>query len=325
MYQKTVTIHHGSILQDSIVSHFIQLANQFKSDIYLSAYLGGTARNAKDASALAHMNMRPGQSVVLYADGCDAQQAVESLACVLEQPTCPSSHGLGVDVALTSNAGVRLKIGGVSIWVDALHHDQAHGFSTLSPEQFSGLQQTCTGPDLMVFTHCHQDHYSQCYVEQALQTWPNMALLSPEPHIPGQILIQGKSMKYAFHGVTLEFQRLTHEGARFAHVPLYGIRISHQDTHILIPGDSQSAAQEVVQWAMQTPVDLALLNFPWLTLHRGQKYLHDIAPRHTIIYHLPFEQDDCCGYRTKAEHAASRMCGGTDLQLLYNSGQQLHY
>ena len=61
---------------------------------------------------------------------------------------------MSIRVTLSANAGAAIELGGVRIWVDALHDTQVPGFSTLRRQQ---LQQLWTAepfqaPDAIVYT-----------------------------------------------------------------------------------------------------------------------------------------------------------------------------
>ena len=73
---------------------------------------------------------------------------------------------MSIRVTLSANAGAAIELGGVRIWVDALHDTQVPGFSTLRRQQ---LQQLWTAepfqaPDAIVYTHCHPDHLSLIHI-----------------------------------------------------------------------------------------------------------------------------------------------------------------
>lgn len=75
---------------------------------------------------------------------------------------------MSIRVTLSANAGVAIEIGGIRIWVDALHDVQVPGFRPYAQH----LRQLWTAeafqsPDVIVYTHCHPDHYSQQLTAEA--------------------------------------------------------------------------------------------------------------------------------------------------------------
>jgi len=217
-------------------------------------------------------------------------------------------------VTLSANAGVVIRAGGKTIWVDALHEEKQAGFSTLSAK----LQaQLLAGdpPDYICYTHCHGDHYSRRLTAAAAGQWPQAKLFLPQTELEGQTLITGDGFSHRDGNMTLTFLRLPHEGAQYADVKHYGLLISLPEGNILIPGDCATASPALSAAIGERKIDVALLDFPWITLRRGREFLaQNIHPAHILVYHLPFEEDDICGYRQAAEKAACQM--DVDVRLL---------
>lgn len=211
-----------------------------------------------------------------------------------------------VTVTLSANAGVAIQCGGYRIWVDALHDQKVDGFSTVGP-RLQAQMLNCPAfakPDFICYTHCHPDHFSEELTRKAKRLWPDAKLLLPEQLFAEQILVSGEEYTYHSDGISMRFIRLPHEGEIYADVVHYGILIEIGGKHILIPGDCETAYVGLADALRHVHVDLALLNFPWLGLRKGRSFLEKaVKPAHVIAYHLPFEKDDCCGYRKAAEKA----------------------
>jgi len=70
------------------------------------------------------------------------------------------------------------------------------------------------------------------------------------------------------------------------------------------------------------PVDLALLDVPWITLKRGREFVQKhIRPKTLLVYHLPFAGDDLYNYRNAAAKSAAQL-DGMDVRLLMDPFQQ---
>lgn len=221
-------------------------------------------------------------------------------------------------ITLISNAGVSISFGGLRIWVDALHDQRLSGFSTVSPAQWEHLRRSdvLAPPDVICFTHCHPDHYSFPLAAEASRLWPSARLVLPEPAFPGQYLLCGRECAFSLGGVSFRFFRLLHEGSLYASVPHYGLLLSCDGFQILIPGDCELANAGLKDCLQNTAVDLALLDFPWVTLQRGRAFIQSaISPKHLLVYHLPFAQDDRFGYRAAAERSRN-LPGTPDVRLL---------
>lgn len=226
-------------------------------------------------------------------------------------------------VTLTANAGVSISLGGLRVWVDALHDRQVPGFSTVSPAQWERIcrSDALAPPDVICFTHSHPDHFSRRLTEEAIRLWPSARLILPEPAFDGQILLRDQEERFSAGGVAFRFFRLTHESRMYASVPHYGMTLCHDGFRVLIPGDCAVASPQLGECLRDTAVDLALLDFPWITIRKGREFTRDnIRPKHLLVYHLPFAQDDSVGYRSAAERSV-RLTDLPDVRLLWEPFQ----
>ena len=203
-------------------------------------------------------------------------------------------------VTLSANAGMSLEFGDHRILIDALHNQKVPGFSTVD-KFLQGKMLHCPAfqnPELMVYTHCHPDHYSEELTAAAMQMYPSAKLLVPKAPFAQQL--------WEFGDLKLKFLRLPHEGAQYADVIHYGILLSWQNKHILIPGDCETASPILAETVEDLPIDVAILNFPWLTLKKGREFVSTwLRPKHEIVCHLPFAADDTNGFRQSAHAVAA--------------------
>lgn len=159
-------------------------------------------------------------------------------------------------------------------------------------------------------------------VAEAKALWPNVKLIMPQQEFDLQFVLAGDEVLFSDGDITLRFLRLPHEGSAFASVPHYGLLLSDGVFRILIAGDCEIASPALSQHLEHTTVDLAILDFPWLTLNKGRRYVEDVLrPRHLLLYHLPFPEDDVNGYLSAVRHAAE-LSSLTDIRLLCNPLQQ---
>lgn len=228
-------------------------------------------------------------------------------------------------VTLSANAGISLSFGGFRLWADALHDQKVPGFSTVTPALWAAMRAhpAFAAPNLLFFTHCHPDHFSQSLARQALDLWPQAKIVLPESRFPGQALLSGRRERVRLPDLTLDFIRLTHEGPRYADKPHYGCILESRGFRVLITGDCKLCAPELKEFlAEDGPVDLAIMDFPWLTLPRGRRFVQEhIRPKTLLVCHLPFSEDDIYGYRTAALKSAP-LLEGVDVRLLSEPLQQ---
>ena len=158
---------------------------------------------------------------------------------------------------------------------------------------------------------------------EALDLWPQAKIVLPEDRFPGQALLSGRRERVRLPELTLGFIRLTHEGPRYADKPHYGCILESRGTRVLITGDCRLCAPELAEFlAEDGPIDLAILDFPWLTLPRGRRFVQEhIRPKMLLVCHLPFSGDDIYGYRAAALKSAP-LLEGVDVRLLSEPFQQ---
>lgn len=214
-----------------------------------------------------------------------------------------------ITVTLSANAGVSVCAAGCRLWIDAIHEDKQPGFSAVSPELQRRMLQgdAFQNPEHILFTHCHPDHYSRELTKAAASLWPLAKLYLPQQEFAGQVLVSGQSCKLSDE-VTVSFVKLPHEGAQYADVVHYGVILRLRDKNILIPGDCATASSELAQALVEETIDLAILNFPWITLKKGREFIRTYLPQaKLLVNHLPFAEDDVNGYRQAAQKAAEQI------------------
>ena len=236
-------------------------------------------------------------------------------------------------VLFTANAGFFVSAGDISLAVDAFPRVADRGFSALSEDHF---QQLCQRSDLadiryVIATHDHGDHYSQRWNQQFLNCHPQARFIgavederAPKPSVPphdslligasqaeAPILLRSDRPTYYLPGITFEFLRLPHEGAQFADVTNYGCLVTFTGPtpcRILFVGDAKPADPTIAEWIGGRHIDLALLNFPWIALPKGRRFIEEYLPDTKIgVIHLPYEADDRNHYMAAARKATEQI------------------
>ena len=220
---------------------------------------------------------------------------------------------------LSANTGGVLSLGPYRVWYDALHQAKLPGFSTLSPAMLEEMEHhpAFALPDVIFFSHCHSDHFSLPLLAAAKQRWPKAQIFLPEKVFPDQIPLEETTASFSIGDLTLHFHHLPHEGVQFVHVPHYGCLLEWHGYRVLLTGDCTVGCSALAKLTGGKEVDLALLDFPWLTLSRGREAILDlIRPRHLLIAHLPFQEDDRWGYRLGSQRALDKLPSVPDIRLL---------
>lgn len=205
-------------------------------------------------------------------------------------------------ISLSANAGISLTISNTRIWIDLLHDRKTPYFSTVSEDMIDKLFMgfNYSSPDLICFTHCHWDHFSKKLVEKYLEINNNVKLALPEPIFDKQFLVKDKEEISA--GVCKAiFHKLIHAGEGLQDTIHYGISVISEDKTIIFSGDSIVADDTVLDLANDRNVDVAVMNFNWVTLKRGRDFIvNKLKPKHLVLVHIPFKEDDINGYREAA-------------------------
>ena len=83
MYNKEVVVRCESGLHNRQATYFVQKANEFYSSIWIES--GSRKMNAKSLLGIMSLGIVTGSTVVLSADGSDAEAAVTALETLLQR------------------------------------------------------------------------------------------------------------------------------------------------------------------------------------------------------------------------------------------------
>ena len=83
MFNKEVVVRCESGLHNKQATYFVQKANEFESLIYLEC--GSRKMNAKSLLGIMSLGIVTGSTVIVSADGSDAEAAVNALETLLQR------------------------------------------------------------------------------------------------------------------------------------------------------------------------------------------------------------------------------------------------
>ena len=83
MFKKEIVVRCESGLHNRQATYFVQKANEFNCSIWLES--GSRKMNAKSLLGIMSLGVVTGASVVLYADGSDAEAALDALEALLQR------------------------------------------------------------------------------------------------------------------------------------------------------------------------------------------------------------------------------------------------
>lgn len=227
-------------------------------------------------------------------------------------------------IAFSANAGVCLSAPDVRVWIDALHREKQEEFSPVSPEIWAYMKKSpdFADPDVLCFTHCHNDHYSYGMTREARAIWPEAKVILPEFDFDDQILLTGEEVRWQCRDMSFRFVRTTHSGADSGKMPHYSILMDDGGTRIFFSGDITTPTPELEALLQGEPPDIALMPFTWATLIRGREFLAEvIRPRHLVLLHVPFEEDDVFHYRAAITKSLPKLEAIPDVRVLMRPRQ----
>ena len=234
-------------------------------------------------------------------------------------------------VLLTANAGVMISYGNKKILVDALHDDEAAPFSRVPDRvlrQAVNQEEEFSGTDLVLVTHDHPDHYSRKWTEKLLGRNPGIQAVMPVPDFADRQNVHVLSRpeeKMHLAGVDITCKRLQHEGEAYAAVTHYGYKLDLAGLRIMIMGDGKIDEKTITDFMDGFAPDLALLDFPFLTLTPGSDIMQRVInSKQTIFYHLPCPEDDSLGYTQISQRVFNKKYqNDASKSLLYQSMQKI--
>ena len=226
---------------------------------------------------------------------------------------------LACRVTLIANCGVMIECSGAKIFSDAFHRKKTVNFSTVNEQRQLHMIKSpeFRNADAMIFTHKHADHYSHYLISQTKKLTPGIKLISPVDEFEGQTVLVSDRQHIDFGKFSADFVKLQHDGEQYADVPNYGYLLDIGGFTVFNCGDAMLCEKHLPDFLEGRKVDLALMNFPWLTLRKGRKFIEQfIKPRHLMFFHIPFEEDNISGFREACFKSLPLMENIEDVRLL---------
>lgn len=236
-----------------------------------------------------------------------------------------------ITITLVANAGVLIEHNGTGLLVDGIHHEPGHLFSRVA-EQDLHLMRQGTGIfknlTYLLFTHEHPDHFSPRYVLQLIHSRQIQGLFLPHTANGSHelsLLVQearnraiplwelglspGKTQQ-----ITLSYNlRVTVIGTRHMGPGYQTLRndcflITLAGKNILLTGDADHVREYFKKPLANVDLDVLFINPIFYHNLQGQKIIHEIfCPRHLVIYHMPFAQDDTERFSSMVQRDVARL------------------
>lgn len=195
---------------------------------------------------------------------------------------------------------------------DALQHSIINGYTDFSPI------------DCLLFTHCHSDHYHSGLVGKCIRQNKIKHLVLPDDDKRGNfseirplcqdydtnlILMTtplGVKQTIAINDMKVAYFKTVHLSSRYTDVPHYSFIISVGEKNFYIAGDTDYSAEYHKSILTNLKIDVGFFNILHFTKKAGRQLINDIKPRKSVLYHLPFLEEENSGFREIANKTIKR-------------------
>lgn len=223
-----------------------------------------------------------------------------------------------IEIHYIANAGILIKHKEFKVMIDGIHTVKSLEFSRVNENTLNQIINNTTPFDninLMLFTHNHIDHMD-------IDTLFNYFYLNKIDSIFFPSSDSEKIIRFEKHLIKLgqQYKKINLElgiieGSIINDYKIRYFKSEHigpteykcenlcfileiNGINILHLGDSDMDYDYMKKMLFNEKIDIALLNFPYINLSKGKKIINEIInPKHLIILHLPFEEDDINNYR----------------------------
>lgn len=203
-----------------------------------------------------------------------------------------------MEIRRTANAGVLLKLDGVSILLDGVCREVEPYLGTL-PEDRARL--SACWPDIVAFTHGHKDHFDPTFAAE-FQKQTGRVILGPED-LPG---VRASMQSVRVRDVTIMPIPSRHIGAK-------GKPVSHAS--FIVQGSScvwflgdASPLQWKARGELPSP-DVLLVPYAYASTPAGWAITKSMNTRTVVLLHLPCREEDNLGLWDAVETTAGQGSG----------------
>lgn len=197
-----------------------------------------------------------------------------------------------------SNAGIIFEVDGRQIGIDCLCKDSSKLYQDTPPQIREKLK-----PDILIFTHEHEDHFCAEYVKEVWERNPQLIIYSTERtinllqemNIPEDNLYQvadGDGIE--IDDLHITFMQCIHEGDQYANIPNLTLLIKNEDKHLVVTGDAMPCKELFERIAAWSPhIDWLFAPFPYVGLRSTRKLMKEYLDIENIfVLHQPRPEAD---------------------------------
>lgn len=198
-----------------------------------------------------------------------------------------------MEIRRTANAGVLLKLDGISILLDGVCRE-VKPYPVTPPEEREAL--TASFPDLVAFTHAHKDHYDPGYAAQ-YQKQTARVIFGPQ-ELPGCRATMEPGRAGDVSITPIPSRHIGAAGKTVAHASF----LIAGSKRILFTGDASP-----VQWRSDQRVqnvDVVLAPYAYATTPSAWQLTKQLGVKQVFLLHMPFREDDTIGLWQAVEETA---------------------
>ena len=158
-------------------------------------------------------------------------------------------------------------------------------------------------PDILVFTHEHEDHFCAEYVKEAWEKNPALIIYSTERtinllqemNIPEDNLYQvTDGEQIIIDGLHITFMHSIHEGEQYADIQNLTLLVKIEDKYFVITGDAmpcQELFERIATWSSH--IDWFFAPFPYVGLRSTRKLMKEsLDIKNVFVLHQPRPEAD---------------------------------
>lgn len=224
-----------------------------------------------------------------------------------------------IKAILIANAGILIQYQNTRILIDGIHFDKRHYFSPMSEKalnEFLSGKGQFANIDFLLFTHHHVDHFSPKYTMEYLKNNMVRTVFMPKKgdgkctelknfmaarNINARLLDMPFKKRYTYligNNIGITVFNTVHMGEQFKDVENYCYILTIENKNILFTADAEYNAEYYEQSLKNIPIHTVFVNPLYLNNVQGRSVItQTIKPHQTIIYHIPFQQDDRLEFR----------------------------
>lgn len=247
----------------------------------------------------------------------------------------------GISMELVANSGVYIQSSNTTILIDGIFEKDNY-FSDPPKElrkSVVGMKGKYSDADYVLFSHKHEDHFSEKYLKEYLRNNNIRKILLPNisenENISDQLNDgQAVSIDLSFGEASevnigerdkIRFFRTKHLGGQeYNNVQHYSFVISLNDRSFMFVSDADVIEANFDPELIGKKLDAIFVNVLFFKSEKGQEILDKfLKPGTAVIYHLPFKDDDKFNMHELAEQLKKNSNWDYEVILLKDPMQKL--